>query len=110
MKKIMSIFFLAISLGVLAENTVNQEVSGENKQQLDVREIDTDELILKNQNLESSSVEISGQNFKEKQDKVKVSQDDKVNIEEELSKGVENRSYLKYILGGVAVAALIIAL
>ena len=49
-------------------------------------------------------------NFKEKEDKVKVQQTNKAELEEELSQGVENKSYLKYILGGLGVVALIIAL
>ena len=50
------------------------------------------------------------ENFKEKEDKVKVQQTNKAELEEELSQGVENKSYLKYILGGLGVVALIIAL
>lgn len=111
MKKSILALFLMISLGIYAnDTTISREVTGANKQQLDVRELDTEELLLKNQNLESSSVEISGQNFKENEDKVKVQQTNKVALEEELSQGVENKSYLKYILGGIGVVALIIAL
>lgn len=110
MKRKISILFIIISLGLYANTTINREVTGTNQQQLDIKELDTEELLLKNQNLESSSVEISGENFKEKEDKVKVQQENKVALEEELSQGVENKSYLKYILGGLGVVALIIAL
>lgn len=110
MKKTISILFIIMSLAIYADATISKEVTGSNKQQLDIKEIDTEELLLKNQNLESSSVEISGENFKEKEDKVKIQQTNKAELEEELSQGVENKSYLKYILSGLGVVALIIAL
>lgn len=110
MKKTISILFIIMSLAIYADTTISKEVIGTNKQQLDVKELDTEELLLKNQNLESSSVEISGENFKEKEDKVKIQQTNKAELEEELSQGVENKSYLKYILGGLGVVVLIIAL
>ena len=50
---------------------ITRQVIGENNQQLDVKEIDTEELILQNQNLESSSINITGENLKENGDKVK---------------------------------------
>lgn len=110
MKKTISILFIIMSLAIYADTTISKEVIGTNKQQLDVKELDTEELLLKNQNLESSSVEISGENFKEKEDKIKIQQTNKAELEEELSQGVENKSYLKYILGGLGVVVLIIAL
>lgn len=111
MKKFMLVLCLISSFSLFAEESIiKQEVTGVNKQQLDVKELDTGELLLRNQNLESTSVEISGENFKENQDKIKVNQNDSAILEEELSKGVVNKSYLKYILGGVAAVALIIAL
>lgn len=111
MKKFMLMLCLISSFSLFAEESIiKQEVTGVNKQQLDVKELDTEELLLRNQNLESTSVEISGENFKENQDKIKVNQNDSAILEEELSKGVVNKSYLKYILGGVAAVALIIAL
>lgn len=111
MKKIIMSIFIATSLLTYSEeNIIKQEVVGTNKQQLDIRELTTDELLLKNQNLESSSVEINGENFKNKDEKIKINQSDKITLEEELSQGIENKSYLKYILGGIGVVALIIAL
>ena len=70
-----------------------KEVSGENMQQLDVKDIDTEEL--QNQNLESSSVKISGENLKENGDKVVVKQENTVNLEEELSQGVEKKGWFR---------------
>ncbi len=56
-------------------------LSGVNKQQLDVRELTTEELILRNQNLEITSIDISGKNFKEKDDKIKINKNDNRNFD-----------------------------
>lgn len=77
---------------------VTRQVVGENNQQLDVKEIDTEELILQNQNLESSSVNITGENLKENGDKVKVNRENTATIEEELSQGVEKKGFFRRIL------------
>ena len=77
---------------------VTRKVIGENNQQLDVREIDTEELILQNQNLESSSVNITGENLKENGDKVKVNRENTATIEEELSQGVEKKGFFRRML------------
>ena len=83
MKKLFVFIFLISGMLVYSEeekfnnteNTISKEVVAENSQQLDVKEIDTEELILKNQNLESSSVNISGENLKENGDKIKINQE-----------------------------------
>ncbi|EHI78705.1 hypothetical protein HMPREF9093_01038 [Fusobacterium sp. oral taxon 370 str. F0437] len=77
---------------------ITRQVIGENNQQLDVKEIDTEELILQNQNLESSSVNITGENLKENGDKVKVNRENTATIEEELSQGVEKKGFFRRIL------------
>lgn len=77
---------------------VTRQVVGENNQQLDVKEIDTEELILQNQNLESSSINITGENLKENGDKVKVNRENTATIEEELSQGVEKKGFFRRIL------------
>ena len=48
--------------------------------------------------------------IKTKTKKYKVVQGEKSALEDELSQGVEEKSYWKYILGGLGVVALIIAL
>gem|GEM_PF-291631 len=53
----------AIDNGEVITTEVTKKVVGENNQQLDVKEIDTEELILQNQNLESSSINITGENL-----------------------------------------------
>lgn len=82
------------------ETVITKEVTATNKQQLDVKEIDTEELLLKNQNLESSSVEITGEGFKEGEDKVRVKteQTTQVVLEQELSQGIEKKSFFRKII------------
>ena len=83
--------------GEVITTEVTRQVVGENNQQLDVKEIDTEELILQNQNLESSSVNITGENLKENGDKVKVNRESTATIEEELSQGVEEKGFFRKI-------------
>lgn len=82
----------------IAATEVTKQVTSENNQQLDVKEIETEDLILQNQNLESSSVNITGENLKENGDKVKVSQENTATLEEELSRGVEKKGFFRRIL------------
>nr|WP_310786513.1 hypothetical protein [Fusobacterium nucleatum] len=84
--------------GEVITTEVTKKVVGENNQQLDVKEIDTEELILQNQNLESSSVNITGENLKENGDKVKVNQENSATLEEELSRGVEKKGFFRRVL------------
>lgn len=84
------------------ENTttteITKQVTSENNQQLDVKEIDTEDLILQNQNLESSSINITGENLKENGDKIKVNQENTATLEEELSRGVEKKGFFRRVL------------
>ena len=82
----------------VATTELTKQVPSENNQQLDVKEIDTEDLILQNQNLESSSVNITGENLKENGDKVKVNQENSATLEEELSKGVEKKGFFRRVL------------
>ena len=82
----------------VATTEVTKQVTSENNQQLDVKEIDTEDLILQNQNLESSSVNITGENLKENGDKVKVNQESSATLEEELSRGVEKKGFFRRVL------------
>ena len=84
--------------GEVITTEVTKKVIGENNQQLDVKEIDTEELILQNQNIESSSTIITGENLKENGDKVKVNRENTATIEEELSQGVEKKGFFRRIL------------
>mgnify|MGYP003106779867 CR=1 FL=1 len=72
----------------VATTELTKQVTSENNQQLDVKEIDTEDLILQNQNLESSSVNITGENLKE----------NSATLEEELSKGVEKKGFFRRVL------------
>ena len=82
----------------VATTEVTKQVTSENNQQLDVKEIDTEDLILQNQNLELSSVNITGENLKENGDKVKVNQENSATLEEELSRGVEKKGFFRRVL------------
>jgi len=82
----------------VATTELTKQVTSENNQQLDVKEIDTEDLILQNQNLESSSVNITGENLKENGDKVKVNQENSAILEEELSRGVEKKGFFRRVL------------
>ena len=82
----------------VATTEVTKQVTSENNQQLDVKEIDTEDLILQNQNLESYSVNITGENLKENGDKVKVNQENSATLEEELSRGVEKKGFFRRVL------------
>ena len=82
----------------VATTELTKQVTSENNQQLDVKEIDTEDLILQNQNLESSSVNITGENLKENGDKVKVNQENSATLEEELSRGVEKTGFFRRVL------------
>ena len=82
----------------VATTEVTKQVTSENNQQLDVKEIDTEDLILQNQNLESSSVNITGENLKENGDKVKVNQENSATLEDELSRGVEKKGFFRRVL------------
>ena len=82
----------------VATTELTKQVTSENNQQLDVKEIDTEDLILQNQNLESSSVNITGESLKENGDKVKVNQENSATLEEELSRGVEKKGFFRRVL------------
>lgn len=85
----------------VATTEVTKQVTSENNQQLDVKEIETEDLILQNQNLESSSVNITGENLKENGDKVKVNQENTATLEEELSRGVEKKGFFRRVLNKI---------
>lgn len=113
MKKLIASLFLLSTMVVYAEESItaiDKQVTGVNKEQLERKEIETKEMLLKNQNINTGSVELSSENLKEQQQKIKVVQSEKSALEDELSQGVEEKSFLKYIIGAVGVIALIIAL
>ena len=113
MKKLIASLFLLSTMVVCAKESVtaiDKQVTGVNKEQLERKEIETKEMLLKNQNINTGSLELSSENLKEQQQKIKVVQSEKSALEDELSQGVEEKSFLKYIIGAVGVIALIIAL
>ncbi|MBR8700732.1 hypothetical protein IX317_000331 [Fusobacterium sp. DD29] len=114
MKKIMAALFLVstmVALGTQEDvTTIGKEVQGVNKEQLEMKEIETNDVLLKNQNIQSGAIKVTNDNFQNQNQKIKVVQGQKNALEKELSQGVEEKSFIKYIIGGIAVVALIIAL
>lgn len=88
----------------------DKEVQGVNKEQLETREISNENVNLKNQQVESGAIQVTNDNYQNQTQKIKVVQGEKSALEDELSQGVEEKSLWKYILGGLGVVALIIAL
>lgn len=114
MKKLFATLFLLSTMCVLGANedvtAIDKEVQGVNKEQLEIREIPTEEVILENQKVNSGATPLTNDSYQNQNQKIKVVQGEKSALEDELSQGVEKKSYLKYILGGLGVVALIIAL
>ncbi|STO31238.1 Uncharacterised protein [Fusobacterium necrogenes] len=113
MKKLFTMLFLLSAICVLGAGedvtALDKEIQGINKEQLEIREIPTEEVILKEQNINSGAIEVTNDNYQNQTQKIKVVQE-KSALEDELSQGVEEKSIWKYILGGIGVIALIIAL
>lgn len=114
MKKLFATLFLLSTMVMMgAEEGVtalDKEVQGVNKEQLEMGEIPTEEVILEGQKIESGAIKISNDNYQNQNQKIKVVQGEKSALENELSQGVEEKSYWQYILGGLGIVALIIAL
>ncbi len=114
MKKLLTVLFLATTICAMGADegvtALDKEIQGVNKEQLEIREIPTEEVILENQKIESGAIKVTNDNYQNQTQKIKVVQGDKSALEEELSQGVEEKSYWKYILGGLGVVVLVIAL
>lgn len=114
MKKLLTMLFLVSSITMMGADeeamALDKEVQGVNKEQLEIREIPTEEVILENQKIDSGAIKVTNDNYQNQNQKIKVVQGEKSALENELSQGVEEKSYWKYILGGLGVVALIIAL
>ena len=114
MKKLLAVTFLLSTMAVMGADegvaVFDKEVQGVNEEQLEIREIPTEEVILKSQKVESGAIKVTNDNYQNQNQKIKVVQGEKSALEDELSQGVEEKSFWKYILGGLGVVALIIAL
>lgn len=114
MKKLFATLFLLSTMCVMGADegvtALDKEVQGVNKEQLEIREIPTEEVILESQKVESGAIKVTNDNYQNQNQKIKVVQGEKSALENELSQGVEEKSYWQYILGGLGVVALIIAL
>ena len=83
--------------GTTTGNVLDKGITAQNEQTLEVKELDTQELLLQNQDLESSSIKITGKALQEQQQQVKVVQNDTLKIEEEVAAGVKPRSFWQKI-------------
>lgn len=118
MKKTVLLLMLAMSLGVYsAENEVVQqsnvlidkEVTGVNKDNLEVREIKEEGLELEQEKVDATRLNVSNKKLKEEKEANLLREDKK--LKKELSQDVEKESSIwKIILGILAVAGIAVAL
>lgn len=113
MKKLFATLFLLSTIAAMGAqdvSVIDKQVQGVNKEQLEIKEVEPNDVLLKNQTIESGAIKVTNDNFQNQNQKIKVVQGQKSALENELSQGVEKKSFLKYIIGGIAVIALVIAL
>lgn len=113
MKKLFVTLFLLSTIAAMGAqdvSVIDKQVQGVNKEQLEIKEVEPNDVLLKNQTVESGAIKVTNDNFQNQNQKIKVVQGQKSALENELSQGVEKKSFLKYIIGGIAVIALVIAL
>lgn len=113
MKKLFATLFLLSTIAAMGTqdvSVIDKQVQGVNKEQLEIKEVEPNDVLLKNQTVESGAIKVTNDNFQNQNQKIKVVQGQKSALENELSQGVEKKSFLKYIIGGIAVIALVIAL
>ncbi|MGL5123068.1 MAG: hypothetical protein ACRC6K_02735 [Fusobacteriaceae bacterium] len=90
MKKLVTMGILIssiISFSNAPSPTINQEVTGRNLQQLEYKKIVNTNDLLKNQNIESTNMEIVGDLLKRQKQRIKIIQSDSIQLEEEIVKG-----------------------
>ncbi|MGL4687972.1 MAG: hypothetical protein ACRCVS_04720 [Fusobacteriaceae bacterium] len=90
MRKLVTMGILLSSIISFSDNpfpTINQEVTGRNLQQLEYKKIVNTNDLLKNQNIESTNMEIVGDLLKRQKQRIKIIQSDSIQIEEEIVKG-----------------------
>ncbi len=90
MKKLIILGMLISSMLSFSDTpspVINQEVTGKNLQQLEYKKIINTNDLLKNQNIESTNMEIVGDLLKRQKQRIKIIQSDSIQIEEEVVKG-----------------------
>lgn len=73
--------------GKAVSPVIDQEVTGVNLQQLEYKSITNSNGLLKNQNIESTNMEIVGDNLKKQRQRIKVVQSDSAQLQEEIVEG-----------------------
>lgn len=97
LKKLIIISIFAFSMGASANApassgksvspVIDQEVTGINLQQLEYKAITNSNGLLKNQNIESTNMEIIGDSLKKQRQRIKVVQSDSVQLQDEITEG-----------------------
>lgn len=111
MKKIIIGMMMVSSLSLMASENVkiDKQVTGVNKETIEVREIEQSNIKLKKENIEGSKLKVSDENIKNSKETVILRQDN--SLDKELSGEVEKESsFLKVLLGILGVAAIAVAL
>lgn len=118
MKKTVLLLMLAMSLGIYsAENEVapqsnvliDKEVTGVNKDTLEVREIKEESLELEQEKVDATRLNVSNKKLKEEKESNLLREDEK--LKKELSQDVEKESSIwKILLGILVVAGVAVAL
>ncbi len=117
MKKTVLLLMLAMSLGIYSaeikspENnvTIGKEVTGVNRDTLEVREIKEENIILEQEKVDATRLNVSNKKLKEEKESNLLREDEK--LKKELSGEVEKESSpWKIILGILAVVGVAVAL
>lgn len=114
MKKVIGLFLIS-SLITMSSNefqeipTIDKEVTGVNKEALEIKDINTEKELLQNQTTEKRTIIFKNSNFQKEDQKIKVVEGKKQALEDELSQSVKpKKSYLKYIVGAIGVIVITI--
>lgn len=88
----MLMLMIIACFNVYAEETVTwiKKYRENNKQQFDIKDSSAEELILENQNLEITNINITGEGLKNSNEQIIIMQQNNASLKEELSKGLNN--------------------
>lgn len=113
MKKFTAILFLITSIAAISEPvipSIDKKVEGVNKEKLDIRELKSNNIILSEENTEIKDTKDIDDSLQNNTHKIKVIQSND-SLENEISQKVETKSSAwKFILGGIAIIGLVVAL
>ena len=96
MKKLFATLFLLSTIAAMGAqdvSVIDKQVQGVNKEQLEIKEVEPNDVLLKNQTVESGAIKVTNDNFQNQNQKIKVVQGQKSALENELSQGVEKNHF-----------------